>query len=121
MMVRCKFMPNEEVLPELHEVLEKDFSELKVGEEKFQQPSKNDKPTSQNSKKIVYQQRYSSADHIENIVVKPINATKKTHTTGIKVDETAEIELPIESLKSDKNTVIKSPTSTIGDDFAVDW
>ena len=114
-------MPNEEVLPELHAVLEKNFSELKVGEEKFQQPSKNDKPTTQNSKKIVYQQRYSSADHIENIVVKPINATKKTHTTGIDVGETAEIELPIESLKSDKNTVIKSPTSTIGDDYAVDW
>ena len=29
--------------------------------------------------------------------------------------------LPIEPQKSDKNTVIKSPTSTIGDDFAVDW
>ena len=51
-------MPNEEVLPELHEVLGKDFSELKIGEEKFQQSSKNDKPTSQNNKKIVYQQRY---------------------------------------------------------------
>ena len=48
-------------------------------------------------------------------------ATKKTHTTGIEVDETIEIKLPIEPQKSDKNTVIKSPTSTIGDDFAVDW
>ena len=121
MMVRCMFMPNEEVLPELHEVLEKDFSELKIGEEKFQQSSMNDKPTSQDSKKIVYQQRYSSTDHIENIVVKPIKATKKTHTTGIEVDETTETKLPIESQKSDKNAVVKSPTSTIGDDFAVDW
>ena len=121
MMVRCKSMPNEEVLPELHEVLEKDFSELKIGEEKFQQSFKNDKPTSQDNKKIVYQQRYSSADHIEDIVVKPIMATKKTHTTGIEVDENIETKLPVEPQKSDKNTVIKSPTSTIGDDFAVDW
>lgn len=121
MVVRCRFVSNEEVLPELHEVLEKNFSELKVGEEKFQQSSKDERPTSQSSKQIVYQQRYSSADRIEDIVVKPIKATKKTLTTGLHIDESVEIELPTEAKELDMNTVIESPTSTIGDDFAVDW
>ena len=48
-------MANDEKVPELEEILEKNFAEMKIGEDKFQQHE----PAKQNiseSKKIIYQE-----------------------------------------------------------------
>ena len=113
-------MANDENVPELEEILEKNFAEMKIGEDKFQQhePAKQ---TISESKKIIYQERYSSENQTGTITVKPIKATKDTIHTSIDIkDET--IEEVIEQQKDDIETqVLDAPTSSIGDDFAVDW
>ena len=113
-------MANDEKVPELEEILEKNFAEMKIGEDKFQQ----NEPAKQNisiSKKIIYQERYSSENQTGTITVKPIKATKDVIHAPIDVKEET-IEEVIEQQKDDiEKQVLDAPTSSIGDDFAVDW
>ena len=118
--VLCQTMANDEKVPELEEILEKNFAEMKIGEDKFQQ----NEPAKQNisiSKKIIYQERYSSENQTGTITVKPIKATKDTIHASIDIkDET--IDKVIEQQQDEVETqVLDAPTSSIGDDFAVDW
>ena len=109
-------MANDESIPELEKILELNFAEMKIGEDKFQQnePAKQ-KPSE--TKKIIYQERYSSENQTGTITVKPIKATKDIIHTPIDVNEEI-IEQPKDEVEK---LVLDAPTSSIGDDFAVDW
>ena len=109
-------MANDESIPELVKILEHNFAEMKIGEDKFQQ----NEPTKQKiseDKKIIYQERYSSENQTGSITVKPIKATKKIIDVGIEVEDEV-IEQPVEKIMKE---VLDAPTSSIGDDFAVEW
>ncbi len=53
-------MENNEKVPELEKILEKNFAEMKIGEEKFQQDETTEQNIPRIDKKIIYQERYSS-------------------------------------------------------------
>ena len=113
-------MANDEPVPELEKILEHNFSEMKIGEDKFQQNEPAKQKISE-AKKIIYQERYSSENQTGTITVKPIKATKEIIHTPIDIkDETIEevIEQPEDEIEKQ---VLDAPTSSIGDDFAVDW
>ena len=113
-------MAKDESIPELEKILEHNFAEMKIGEDKFEQ----NEPAKQKigeTKKIIYQERYSSENQTGTITVKPIKATKDIIHTGIDVKEET-IEEVIEQPKDEnEKLVLDAPTSSIGDDFAVDW
>ena len=68
-------MANDESVPELEKILEHNFAEMKIGEDKFQQNEPAKQKISE-VKKIIYQERYSSENQTGTITVKPIKATK---------------------------------------------
>ena len=109
-------MAKDESIPELEKILEQNFAEMKIGEDKFEQ----NEPAKQKigeTKKIIYQERYSSENQTGTITVKPIKATKDIIHTPIDVNEEI-IEQPKDEVEK---LVLDAPTSSIGDDFAVDW
>ncbi len=113
-------MANDESVPELEKILEHNFAEMKIGEDKFQQ-NEPAKQKISDAKKIIYQERYSSENQTGTITVKPIKATKDIINAPIDVkEETIEevIEQPEDEIEKQ---VLDAPTSSIGDDFAVDW
>ena len=113
-------MANNEKVPELEKILEKNFAEMKIGEEKFQQ----DETTKQNipkvNKKIIYQERYSSENQTGTITVRPISATTKVIDVPIETNEVIE-EVVEEVVEEIRQEILEKPTSSIGEDFAVDW
>ena len=109
-------MAKDESIPELEKILEQNFAEMKIGEDKFQQ-NKPAKQKPSETKKIIYQERYSSENQTGTITVKPIKATKDIIHTPIDVNEEI-IEQPKDEVEK---LVLDAPTSSIGDDFAVDW
>ena len=52
-------MANDEPVPELEKILQYNFAEMKIGEDKFQQNEPAKQKISE-TKKIIYQERYSS-------------------------------------------------------------
>ena len=113
-------MDTDEFVPELKEILDKNFSEMKIGEENFQQNKSEltDKVAEKN--KIIYQEKYSSESQTGTLVVKPIKATKEI------------IDSPIEVKNEKKNndgeiiqekvvSILNRPSSSFGDDFDVEW
>ena len=109
-------MAKDESIPELEKILEHNFAEMKIGEDKFEQ----NEPAKQKigeTKKIIYQERYSSENQTGTITVKPIKATKDIINAPIDVKEEV-IEQPEDEIEKQ---VLDAPTSSIGDDFAVDW
>ena len=109
-------MAKDESIPELEKILEHNFAEMKIGEDKFEQ----NEPAKQKigeTKKIIYQERYSSENQTGTITVKPIKATKDIIHTPINVNEEI-IEQPKDEIEK---LVLDAPTSSIGDDFDVDW
>lgn len=112
-------MATDEPIPELEDILEKNFSEMKIGEENFNLPNKELKKDIEEKKKIIYQEKYSSESQTGTIVVKPIKATKKIIDTPIEVkdeEENNEVEIVQE-----KVTILNKPSSSVGDDFDVGW
>ena len=113
-------MANEDSVPELEKLLEDNFAEMKIGEDKFQQNEPAKQKISE-TKKIIYQERYSSENQTGTITVKPIKATKDIIHSPIDVKE-ENIEEFIEQPEDEiVKQVLDAPTSSIGDDFAVDW
>jgi hypothetical protein len=94
----CQGMANDEPIPELEEILQSNFSE-----------------------KIIYQERYSSENQTGTITVRPIKATKDIIKAPIEVND----EITEEVVEAMEEQVVKQvldvPASSIGDDFAVDW
>ena len=109
-------------VPDLTSALEKSFAEMKIGEENFSNEIVAEKPQESGAPKISYGKKYSSENQSGKIIVKPIKATKKIIEDGVDVEVLEEVEDLEEVVISKPDTIIvDSPTSTIGDDFAVEW
>ena len=112
-------MATDDLIPELEDILEKNFSEMKIGEEHFNLPNKELKKDIEEKKKIIYQEKYSSESQTGTIVVKPIKATKKIIDTPIEAkDEQENNEVEI---VQEKVAILNKPSSSVGDDFDVGW
>ena len=115
-------MAKRDDVPDLTSALEKSFAEMKIGEENFSDGKIVDKPQEKAAPKISYGQKYSSENQSGKIIVKPITATKKIIEEGVDVENLEGVEDLEEVVVAKPDTiVVDSPTSTIGDDFAVEW
>ncbi len=113
-------MANDDSIPELEKILQNNFAEMKIGEDKFQQKESAEQKIREH-KKIIYQERYSSENQIGTITVKPIKATKDIIDAPIEVKDEIVEEIIEQSKEEIENQVLDAPTSSIGDDFAVEW
>tara|TARA_B100001113_G_scaffold173690_1_gene142286 strand:+ start:86 stop:502 length:417 start_codon:yes stop_codon:yes gene_type:complete len=115
-------MAKRDDVPDLTSALEKSFAEMKIGEENFSDEKVVDKPKESPASKISYGEKYTSENQSGKIIVKPIKATKKIIEEGVDIEILEEVEDLQENVVTKPDTiVIDSPTSTIGDDFAVEW
>ena len=113
-------MDTDELVPELKEILDKNFSEMKIGEENFQQTKSELTNKVAEKKKIIYQEKYSSESQTGTLVVKPIKATKEIIDSPIEVKKEKknnEVEIIQEKVVS----ILNRPSSSFGDDFDVEW
>ena len=113
-------MDTDEFVPELKEILDKNFSEMKIGEENFQQTKSESTNKVAEKKKIIYQEKYSSESQTGTLVVKPIKATKEIIDSPIEVKKEKrnnEDEIIQETVVS----ILNKPSSSFGDDFDVEW
>ena len=113
-------MDTDEFVPELKEILDKNFSEMKIGEENFQQTKSELTNKVAEKKKIIYQEKYSSESQTGTLVVKPIKATKEIIDSPIEVKnekKNNEVEIIREKVVS----ILNRPSSSFGDDFDVEW
>tara|TARA_Y100000766_G_C18828688_1_gene566888 strand:- start:765 stop:1106 length:342 start_codon:yes stop_codon:yes gene_type:complete len=113
-------MATDDSVPELEDILEKNFSEMKIGEEHFNLPSKELKEDIEEKKKIIYQEKYSSESQTGTIVVKPIKATKEIIDTPIEVKDEEENN-EVEVVQEETVSILDKPSSSVGDDFDVGW
>ena len=113
-------MDTDEFVPELKEILDENFSEMKIGEENFQQTKSELTNKVAEKKKIIYQEKYSSESQTGTLVVKPIKATKEIIDSPIEVKnekKNNEVEIIQEKVVS----ILNRPSSSFGDDFDVEW
>ena len=113
-------MDTDEFVPELKEILDKNFSEMKIGEENFQQTKSESTNKVAEKKKIIYQEKYSSESQTGTLVVKPIKATKKIIDSPIEVKNEEE-DNEVEIIQEDVVSILDKPSSSFGDDFDVEW
>ena len=118
----CVGMAKPHDVPDLDSALEKSFAEMKIGEEKFSNEKVTEQTQEISSHDIAYGQKYSSENQSGKIIVKPIRATKKVIEDGVEIEDlVVDGSLKEVDFSKSETIVTKSPTSTIGDDFAVDW
>ena len=113
-------MDTDEFVPELKQILDENFSEMKIGEENFQQTKSELTNKVVEKKKIIYQEKYSSESQTGTLVVKPIKATKEIIDSPIEVKnekKNNEVEIIQEKVVS----ILNRPSSSFGDDFDVEW
>tara|TARA_B100001540_G_scaffold62788_1_gene56506 strand:- start:5079 stop:5420 length:342 start_codon:yes stop_codon:yes gene_type:complete len=113
-------MATDESIPELEDILEKNFSEMKIGEEYFDLPNKELKGDIKEKKKIIYQEKYSSENQTGTVVVKPIKATKEIIDSPIEVKDEEEVN-EVEVIQQEIVSVLDKPSSSVGDEFDVEW
>tara|TARA_B100000945_G_C20418974_1_gene616703 strand:- start:2957 stop:3298 length:342 start_codon:yes stop_codon:yes gene_type:complete len=113
-------MATDESIPELEDALEKNFSEMKIGEEHFQQPKSELTDNLEEKKQIIYQEKYSSENQTGTLVVKPIKATKEIIDTPIEVKD-EEVDDEVEIIQKETVSILDKPSSSFGDDFDVEW
>jgi hypothetical protein len=104
-----KRAPSDE--PNLEDILERDFSELKVGEDNItpdeEAPAAEPQENEHASKpSIIYNQRIDAVEDRETFAVKPPKPVTQTNP------EEAQAPAP---------KVLKEPTTQLGDDFDVNW
>ena len=115
-------MAKQDDVPELASALEKSFAEMKIGEDNFSNEVVGEKTEEREVAKISYGEKYTSENQSGKIIVKPIKATKKIIENGVDVEVLEEVEdLQDVVVVKPEAVVVDSPTSTIGDDFAVEW
>ena len=115
-------MVKQDDVPELASALEKSFAEMKIGEDNFSNEKIGEKTEEREVAKISYGEKYTSENQSGKIIVKPIKATKKIIENGVDVEVLEEVEdLQDVVVVKPETVVVDSPTSTIGDDFAVEW
>ena len=113
-------MATDESIPELEDILEKNFSEMKIGEEHFDLPNKESKENQEEEKKIIYQEKYSSENQTGTVVVKPIKATKEIIDSPIEVKDEEKVN-EVEVIQERVVSVLDEPSSSVGDEFDVEW
>jgi len=113
-------MDTDEFVPELKEILDKNFSEMKIGEEYFQQTKSELTDKVAEKKKIIYQERYSSESQTGTLVVKPIKATKEIIDSPIEVKKEKKNN-EVEVIQEEVVSILDKPSSSFGDDFDVEW
>ncbi|MGB0515624.1 MAG: hypothetical protein ACPGKR_01625 [Poseidonia sp.] len=95
--------------PNLDDILQRDFAELKVGEQHLPEtapPKKaEEQPAESPQRPKVYNQRINAVEDREVFAVKPPQAAK--------TEETSE--------QTSTPTVLKTPSAQPGDDFDVEW
>ena len=114
-------MDTDEFVPELKEILDKNFSEMKIGEENFQQTKSELTNKVAEKKKIIYQEKYSSESQTGTLVVKPIKATKEIIDSPIKIKNEEGVDSEVEVTHEKAVSIINKPSSSFGDDFDVEW
>ena len=113
-------MDTDEFVPELKEILDKNFSEMKIGEENFQQTKSELTNKVAEKKKIIYQEKYSSESQTGTLVVKPIKATKEIIDSPIEVKNEKKNN-DVEIIQEKVVSILNRPSSSFGDDFDVEW
>ena len=113
-------MDTDEFVPELKEILDKNFSEMKIGEENFQQTKSELTDKVAEKKKIIYQEKYSSESQTGTLVVKPIKATKEIIDSPIEVKKEKKNN-EVEIIQEEVVSILDKPSSSVGDDFDVEW
>ena len=113
-------MDTDELVPELKEILDKNFSEMKIGEENFQQTKSELTNKVAEKKKIIYQEKYSSESQTGTLVVKPIKATKEIIDSPIEVKNEKKNN-DVEIIQEKVVSILNRPSSSFGDDFDVEW
>ena len=93
---------------------------MKIGEENFNLPNKELKKDIEEKKKIIYQEKYSSENQTGTVVVKPIKATKEIIDSPIEVKDEGE-DNEIENVQKEIVAILDKPSSSVGDDFDVEW
>ena len=113
-------MDTDEFVPELKEILDENFSEMKIGEENFQQTKSELTNKVAEKKKIIYQEKYSSESQTGTLVVKPIKATKEIIDSPIEVKNEKKNN-DVEIIQEKVVSILNRPSSSFGDDFDVEW
>ena len=113
-------MDTDEFVPELKEILDENFSEMKIGEENFQQTKSELTNKVAEKKKIIYQEKYSSESQTGTLVVKPIKATKEIIDSPIEVKKEKKNN-EVEVIQEEVVSILDKPSSSVGDDFDVEW
>ena len=113
-------MDTDEFVPELKEILDENFSEMKIGEENFQQTKSELTNKVVEKKKIIYQEKYSSESQTGTLVVKPIKATKEIIDSPIEVKNEKKNN-DVEIIQEKVVSILNRPSSSFGDDFDVEW
>jgi len=115
-------MPRDEELPNLDSALEKSFSEMKIGEDKFEKVKEEDVTEVEQKYKIEYGRKFSSENQKGSFTVKPTTATKSIIDKPLDISNDDEI---IEDMKiKDEKKVVEildKPSASLGDDFEVEW
>ncbi len=93
---------------------------MKIGEEHFDLPNKKLKGDIEEKKKIIYQEKYSSENQTGTVVVKPIKATKEIIDSPIEVKDEEEVN-EVEVIQKKVVSVLDKPSSSVGDEFDVEW
>ena len=114
-------MSSGDSLPNLKDVLDKNFAELKIGEEKFEDVVVASETVAPEKRKIIYQERYSADNQTDSFVAKPISATKKLIEKPHDVKEETVDVVHEENEVSPAPEIVDSPVSKIGDDIVVEW
>ena len=106
-------------IPNLEAALERDFSELKAGEENIKiEERKNE--VLEDVLKPKYGLKIDSVEVREKFIPKPIEATKKIVEQPIEVKQDEDVKNDdVKHAKERK--ILNEPTSKIGDDFDVGW
>ena len=101
--------------PNLDDILARDFAELKVGETNLtptappKEGEMKEEKAVQSTVPTVYNQRINAVEDREAFAVAAPAASATSQTDDEEKPEPA------------KQEVLKEPTSTLGDDFDVDW
>lgn len=114
-------MATDDPLPELAKILDDNFAEMKIGEDKFHNLNQVTEEIITEPRKITYQERYTSENQTGKIRVEPISTTKNPRDASIEQSATDIEKVIRRPTQVKQQQILDTPTSSIGDDFAVDW
>tara|TARA_S200000501_G_scaffold66870_1_gene58247 strand:- start:4922 stop:5260 length:339 start_codon:yes stop_codon:yes gene_type:complete len=106
-------------IPNLEAALERDFSELKAGEENIK-IEESKKKVSEEVLEPKYGLKIDAVESREKFISKPIEATKKIVEDSIEVKQNEDTKKEDVAPIKEKE-ILNEPTSKIGDDFDVGW